>query len=190
MMVVEALLATRSLHPLKRWLLFINIAGGLGVLASYAWGLSTHPGSGALLWSGTPAAWQRLSTANMLPAALGYVAFTTFLLLQPHPERHRIFGHLEHTSLLALYIAVLLPSAAWMPLTFAALASPSPILAWSIRALLALIALASLGLLFAVGSLRVRRPAWAWRLAVVGCAVFCLQTVLFDAVIWSAYFRP
>jgi len=126
----------------------------------------------------------------MLPAALGYLAFTTFLLLQPHPEHKRIFGRLGYTSLLALYIAVLLPSAAWMPLTLGALASPTPILVWSIRALLALIAIASLGLLAAVGSLPVRRPAWAWRLALVGCAVFCLQTVIFDAMIWSVYFRP
>jgi hypothetical protein len=26
--------------------------------------------------------------------------------------------------------------------------------------------------------------------ALIGCAVFCLQTVIFDAVIWSAYFNP
>lgn len=122
------------MHPFKWWLLAINALGGVCVLGSYAWGLGTHPGSGTLLWGGTPTAWQRLSTANMLPAALGYLAFTTFLL--------------------------------------------------------ALIAIASLGLLAAVGSLPVRRPAWAWRLALVGCAVFCLQTVIFDAMIWSVYFRP
>jgi hypothetical protein len=27
-------------------------------------------------------------------------------------------------------------------------------------------------------------------LALIACAVFCLQTVIFDAVIWSAYFNP
>ena len=178
------------MHPLKRWLLFINIVGGLAVLGSYAWGLITHPGSGASLWDGTPGAWQRLSTANMLPAALGYMAFTTFLLLQPHPERMRLLGRPGYSSLLWLYAAVLLPSAAWMPLTFATLASPSPALVWTIRSLLALIGVASIGLLLAIGSFRVRRPAWAWRLALLGCAVFCLQTVVFDAVIWSSYFNP
>ena len=178
------------MHPLKRWLLFINVVGGLGVLGSYAWGLSTHPGAGAALWGGTPEAWQRLSTANMLPAALGYMGFTIYLLLQPHPEHKRVLGRLGYGSLLSLYAAVLLPSAAWMPLTFAALASPTPVLVWSIRALLALIGLASIGLLLAIGSLQVRRPAWAWRLALIGCAVFCLQTVIFDAVIWSAFFNP
>lgn len=160
------------------------------MLGSYAWGLGTHPGAGASLWGGTPEAWQRLSTANMLPAALGYMAFTTFLLLQPHPEHKRVLGRWGYGALLALYAAVLIPSAGWMPLTFAALASPSPVLVWSIRALLAVIGLASMGLLAAIGSLQVRRPAWAWRLAAIGCAVFCLQTVIFDAVIWSAYFNP
>jgi hypothetical protein len=160
------------------------------VLGSYAWGLGTHPGSGAALWGGTPGAWQRLSTANMLPAALGYMAFTIYLLLQPHPEHKRMLGRLGYGSLLLLYAAVLLPSAAWMPLTYSALASPSPVLVWSIRALLAVIALASLGLLWAVGRLPLRKPAWAWRLALAGCAVFCLQTVIFDAVIWSVYFNP
>jgi hypothetical protein len=92
MMDMEASLATWPLHPLKRWLLFINIIGGLGVLGSYAWGLGTHAGAGASLWGGTPEAWQRLSTANMVPAALGYMAFTIFLLLQPQPGRLRLLG--------------------------------------------------------------------------------------------------
>lgn len=178
------------MHPLGRWLLFINIIGGLAVLGSYAWGLSTHPGAGASLWGGTPEAWQRLSTANMLPAALGYMVFTIFLLLQPQPEHQRVFGRMGYGLLLALYAAILLPSAAWMPLSFAALASPSPLLVWSIRILLAVIGLASIGLLMAIGSIRVRRRAWAWRFALIGCAVFCLQTAVFDAVIWSAFFHP
>jgi hypothetical protein len=33
------------------------------------------------------------------------------------------------------------------------------------------------------------QPVWAHRLALIGCAAFCLQTALLDAVLWSAYFR-
>jgi hypothetical protein len=71
MMDVEAFLVARPLHPLKRWLRFINKMGVLGVLGSCAWGLIEPPGAGASLWGGTPGAWEQDSSPSMLPAALG-----------------------------------------------------------------------------------------------------------------------
>jgi hypothetical protein len=61
---------------------------------------------------------------------------------------------------------------------------------WALEPCWRLSASSSIGLLIAVGRHAGAPPAWAWRLAVIGCAVFCLQTVIFDAVIWSAYFNP
>lgn len=160
------------------------------MLGSYAWGLGTRPGTAAALWGGMPLLLQRISTANMLPAALGYIAFTTLILFRLDPGRTRLFGRFGYGAFLALYAAILAPSALWMPLTFSALASPTALAVWSIRLVLAVIALASLGLLVALWDLKPQSPLWAWRLAALGGVFFCLQTVVMDAVLWSAFFHP
>ena len=178
------------MHVQKRWLLVINIPGGLAVLGSYAWGLGTHPGAGTALWGGMPQVWRQISTANMLLAALGYFAFTSFILFNLDPGNTVVFGRPGYGLFHLLYAVILLPSALWMPLTTAVLASPGQLLLWSVRLLLALIGLASLAMLLTLWSLRPPRPTGAWRLAVIGCAFFCLQTVVLDAAVWSAYFSP
>ena len=87
-----------------------------------------------------------------------------------------------------LFAAILIPSAQWMPLTFAAAEASSQVLFWAVRVVLAAVGLASLGLLAALLNTRPRQPLWAYWLAVIGCAAFCLQTAVLDMVVWSAYF--
>jgi hypothetical protein len=53
---------------------------------------------------------------------------------------------------------------------------------------LAAVGLASLGLLAALLNIEPRQPVWAYRLAVIGCAAFCLQTAVLDMIVWLAYF--
>ena len=178
------------MHSQKRWLLVINILGGAAVLGSYAWGLSTHPGAAKVLWAGTPQVWQWISTANMLLAALGYFAFTIFILLRLDPEHTRLFGRFGYGAFNALYAAILFPSAAWMPLTFAAIAAPEALTVWSVRLLLAFIGLASLSLLLVLWSVDAQPRVRTHYLALIGCALFCLQTVVMDAIVWAAFFNP
>jgi len=176
------------MHPQKRLLLLINILGGAAVLGSYAWGFAAVPNATRLLWGGVPQSLQPFYTASMLTAALGYFAFTLFTFFALEVETTRIFGSIGYAAFNLLYAIVLFPSALWMPLTFTAMASPGPLMTWAVRVLLAVIGLASLSLLFALTNINNRQPAWAWRLAVIGCALFCLQTVVLDAGVWSAFF--
>ena len=53
------------------WIL--NVLGGLSVLGSYAYGLSTHPGQGEMLWGTIPENVRGPYSAMMLPAAVGYL---------------------------------------------------------------------------------------------------------------------
>jgi hypothetical protein len=178
------------MHIMKRWLLLINIVGGAAVLGSYAWGFEVHPGSAGALWGGTPQVWQRISAINMLLAALGYFAFTIFILFRIDTGHTRLFGRFDYRLFCILYAAILLPSALWMPLTLAAMAAPGVLIAWGVRLLLAFIGLASLGLLFALMGLEPGQKIGGYSLALAGCVAFCLQTVVMDAVVWSASFNP
>jgi len=177
------------MHRQKQAMLWINVLGGVAVLGSYAQGLSTHPGAVDALWGGVPQGLRTLYTAGMLVAAAGYFAFTQFLLFQLNPDEAQIGKRFGFGVFNGLYAAILVPSALWMPLTFAWLAHPSGGLWWAIRLVLAVVGLASLGLLEALLTVEPRRPAWAYWLAVAGSIGFCVQTAVLDALIWPASFE-
>jgi hypothetical protein len=172
----------------KKWLMIvINLIGGTAVLGSYAYGVLTHPGASDILWGGVPQDIRPFYTVGMFLAAAGYFAFTYFLLrLTPYETQviHR-FGYGVFNT---LYAAILIPSALWMPLTFMAVERSSPILLWIVRVVLAVVGVASLGLLYALVNVKPRQPWWAHRMAVIGSVAFCIQTVLLDAIIWGALF--
>lgn len=176
------------MHSAKRSLLWINVVGGIAVLGSYVWGLASNPLTRGDVWGGVPEALRPAYTANMLLAAAGYFAFSYFVFLRLDPAGTRMGGRFGFGAFHALYALILVPSALWMPLTFAMLEAPSPVLWLAIRLILALVGLGSLGLLVALLSVEAPGAAGARRLAVVGSAFFCLQTVVLDAVVWPAFF--
>jgi hypothetical protein len=83
---------------------------------------------------------------------------------------------------------ILIPSALWMPLTFAMLEAPSDGLWWAIRLTLAAVGVGSLGLLAGLVAVRPSSPSLAHKLAVVGSLAFALQTAVLDAAVWPAFF--
>jgi hypothetical protein len=87
-----------------------------------------------------------------------------------------------------LYALILAPSALWMPLTFAMLEAPSGALWAAIRLTLAVVGLASLGLLAAIASARPADAPIARRVALAGALAFSMQTAVLDALVWPAYF--
>jgi hypothetical protein len=176
------------MHRQKWILVFINVAGGAAVLGSYAHGLATHPETRNALWGNVPASLMPFYTVSMLTAALGYFAFTYFVLFRLDAGTARVAGRFPYALFNWLYGLMLAPSALWMPLTFSMMEEPSQGLWFAIRAVLSLAGLASLGLLAALITVRPGEPAWARRLAVFGCALFCVQTALLDALVWTAYF--
>jgi len=177
----------RSMHPQKRTLLWINLLGGVAVLGSYAHGLLTHPETSGELWGGVPDALRPVYTLNMLLAAAGYFLFSFFVFFRLDPDRVRV-GSLGFGLFNALYAAILLPSALWLPLTFEMLAVPGALLWLAIRAGLLVTGVASLGLLLVIARVEPHEAPWARRLALLGTTFFTLQTLLLDALIWPAYF--
>ena len=176
------------MHPRKKAMLWINVIGGIAVLGSYAYGLLSRPGGSDPLWGGVSSCVRPLYTVGMVLAALGYFAFTYFLLWRLDPVQARVGRHLGFKVFNWLYVGILLPSAFWMPLTWAMVEQPGPVFWYGIRAVLALVALASLALVFALLSVTPTRPKWAQRLAVVGSVIFFIHTGVLDALLWPALF--
>jgi hypothetical protein len=176
------------MNPKRRPLLTINLLGGVAVLSSYAWGMRTHPNAANVLWGGVPASLRPFYTVGMFLAAAGYFAFICFILFGLDPEKTRVWHHSGFGTFNVLFTAILVPSALWMPLTFAAVDISSAALIWVVRLILAAVGLASLSLLAALLNTQPRHPSWSYWLAVIGCVAFCLQTAVLDMIVWSAYF--
>ena len=177
------------MHSQKRLMIIINILGGAAVIASYVYGLLTHPGSSEVLWGGVPQQIRPFYTAVMFLAAAGYFAFTCFIFFRLDPGETQIYRRFGFWGFNALYAAILVPSALWMPLTFLAVEQSSVLLLWMVRIVLVVVGLASLSLLFALLKVEPRRPLWAYWLAVLGAVFFCIQTAVLDALLWAAFFR-
>lgn len=176
------------MHPQQWALVGINLVGGSLVLASYVHGILTHPANRRAIWGGVPETIKPLYTVSMLLAAAGYLAFTYLVLFQLDPEKVQILNHFDFRVFLFLYPLILIPSALWMPFTFAMLEHPSKNLWWAIRIVLAIVGLASLALLTALLGLDPREPQAAYWVAVAGSIAFCLQTALLDALVWPVFF--
>lgn len=170
-----------------RTLIVINVLGGLAVLGSYAWGLLSFPETRGLVWGGVPDSLRPFYTASMLTAAAGYFPFTAFILFRAKPETLDQKEPVSSSLINGLYLAVLVPSAIWMPLTFEMIHRPSAGLFGLICLVLAIVAAGSLGLIYVVLRLRQQGPVFFW-FALAGVIAFNIQTTLLDALVWTAYF--
>lgn len=166
----------------------INVVGGILVLTSYVYIIKAYPDRRGDFWGDVPASLKPLYTVSMLLAAAGYFAFTSFILFRLDPDQVRTWNSFNFQLFHALYVLILVPSALWMPLTFAMLEHPRRRLWWSIRITLAIVGLASLGLLLALILLSDGESTIHYWLAIAGCAAFCVQTSLLDALVWPAFF--
>jgi hypothetical protein len=176
------------MHAKKWLLLLINIVGGTAVLGSYVYGFRSSPDAAGLLWGGVPEGIRPLYTTSMFLAAAGYFAFTTFIL-QLRTAETRVSSQFGFGIFNVLYAAILIPSALWMPLTLLTVEPSALAWLWLVRIVLAVVGMASLGLLFALLNVKPRRPAWLQRIAVLGSLLFCFQTVILDAIVWVVYFH-
>lgn len=172
----------------KRSMLWINFLGGVAVLGSYAHGLLRHPLTRDDIWGGVPEWLKPYYTISMLAAAAGYFLFTYFIFFRLDPRTTRVAGRFDFRAFNWMYTLILLPSALWMPLTFAMLDAPSAPLWAAIRIVLGLVGIGSLGLIAALFLIDADRRGPAFWLAVLGSVAFAVQTALLDALVWPAYF--
>lgn len=173
-----------------QWLLLaLNVVGGIAVLGSYAHGISTHADAGEALWGAVPTSLRPLYTVSMFSAAAGYFLFLPYVLWRLDPVTTQLPGALGYGAFLAIFALILVPSALWMPLTFAWRASPSEAAWLAVRGVLGLVGVGSLALIAALATAGpVTAPVFRG-LALVGAVLFAIQTALLDALVWPHFYR-
>jgi hypothetical protein len=177
-----------EMHRQKLALLIIILLGGTAVMVSYIYPIATQPQYVEPAWGGITPDIRRFYAPSMLLAASGFFFFTYFLLFRVDPDQASVAGRFGFWVFNVLYAAILVGSALYMPLTFAFVARPSMPLWWVIRLVLAVVGLASLGLLASLLALQPRQPAWSYWLAVAGTIPFSFQTAVLDMLVWPTLY--
>jgi SulP family sulfate permease len=131
-------------------LVALNVAGGIAVLASYAWGSRAVACPAHGPWGGVPEALRGVYTVNMLLAAAGYFPFAFLVIFRTPRDRLRAEAGVGPGAVLALFALVLIPSALWLPLTAHMLDAPSDATWLAIRGVLFAVGAGSTGLLVVV----------------------------------------
>lgn len=167
----------------------INLVLGAAVLGSYVHGITSHPSLIEVdaLYGTMPAWVHAIYDKSMLVAAVAY--FPPFVLFMRHRDA-TVFGGRSIATVDALYVLVLLPSILWMPLTFAWMESGSLVTWYLMRTVLALVAIGSYLQLAAIWTMAPRANKPLFVAALVGQALFTVQTGLLDPWIWPMFFDP
>lgn len=176
------------MHPLKKAWAAIAVLGGTAVVGSYVWGLSSIPNASTDFWGGTPEALIPLYTVSMLLGAVSFFFITAFVLVLD-PATARVGEGFGFPLFLWIYLAILVPSALWMPLVAQMVASPSEPVWWVIRLALLVVGLASVALVAALLRVSPRSPTWLYLVSVVGVVWFTVHTLVLDALLWPVFFR-
>lgn len=169
-------------------LLAINLVGGIAVLGSYVLGINAQPGGADALWGGVPENIRLVYTASMLLAALGYFAFLYYILARLNPAETRIGSRFGFAVFYPVFVAILLPSALWMPLTNVYVSNPDMLTWLGVRLVLFIVAFGSLTLLAALLKIRTDAKSAARYLGIIGSAYFVFHTLVLDAIIWPVLF--
>jgi len=170
-------------------LIIINIIGGAAVIGSYIFGLRGQSGGANILWGGVPENIRPVYTVSMIISALGYFAFLYYIFFRLEPAQVSIFSVSGFTMFYVIFGVILVASAFWMPLTNVYVSNPSTGIWIGVRFVLAVVGLASIGLLLALITLQGKVPGTAYWLAVAGSAYFAFHTAVLDAIVWAALFK-
>lgn len=170
-------------------LLVINVIGGAAVIGSYIYGIKAQPGGADVLWGGVPAGIRPVYAVSMILSALGYFAFMYYIFFKLTPSGVSIAGTFDFSLFYYIFLAILIPSALWMPLTNVYVGNPTTFNWVTVRTVLAIVGLASIALVWALLSLQDKVPGVFYWLAVVGSGYFAFHTAILDAIVWAALFR-
>jgi hypothetical protein len=170
-------------------LLVINVIGGAAVIGSYIYGIKAQPGGADALWGGVPVSIRPAYGVSMILSALGYFAFMYYIFFRLTPSEVSIAGTFDFSLFYAIFLAILIPSALWMPLTNVYVSNPTTFNWVTVRVVLAIVGLASIALVWALLSLQDKVPGVSYWLAVVGSGYFAFHTTVLDAILWAVLFR-
>jgi hypothetical protein len=166
-------------------LLIINILGGATVMLSYVYGLRGQTAGANVLWGNVPQGIRPVYFASMIVSALGYFAFIYYVLFRIDPTNSNISYYLFY----GIFAVILIASSFWMPLTNMYVNHTGTGLWIAVRSVLALVALGSIALVWALLALKPETRGAAYWLGVAGATYFAFHTTILDAITWAQLFR-
>lgn len=156
------------------------------MLGSYYIGLKGGKGANAL-WGGVPENIRPIYTVSMLLCAVGYFIFFFYIIKGLGSNTFADSLILGEKAYLLLFCLLLFASSFWMPLTNAMVSNPRIIIWIIIRIVLAIVALASLGILIGLITLSPRPQSLLYYSSVVGIFWFTVHTGILDAILWPYF---
>jgi hypothetical protein len=170
-------------------LLLINLLGGAAVIGSYVLGLRGGPGGSSALWGGVSERVRPVYAVSMVLSAVGYLAVLFLIFFRLDPVEVTIAGRSGFALLYPIFLLILIPSAAWMPLTRRYVSEPRMGTWIAVRVVLLVVGVASIALAWALLTLEPDNHGAAYWLAVAGSSYFAFHTFVLDAILWAALFR-
>ena len=174
------------MEPQSIGLLVVIVVGGLGVLASYVWGVRGGEGGGAALWGGVPRRIWPVYTGSMFLSVIGFFAVLYYLFFELTPSEVVIGGRVGFAVFFPIFLLILIPSALWLRSTRFYLDAPGTVRWLAVRAVLFLVGLASIALVWVLFALEVEERGVAYWFAVGGSCYFAFHTFVLDALVWAA----
>jgi hypothetical protein len=116
------------------------------------------------------------------------LAVLYFIFFELDPPDVIIADRFGFNLFFIIFVLILGPSAAWMPLSRVYLDKPTAGNWAVVRATLLVVGLASVELVWALFALESGRGVAFW-LAAVGSCYFAFHTLILDALVWAALFR-
>lgn len=173
----------------KKILILIIVIGGLLVLGSYAFIFLTYPGNVSDFWGSFPEKYLPPYYLSMVLSALSYFVFTLFVLLKVDVEKMNFGKSFSYSIFSVLYLLILIPSAAWMPIVNLYLNNNSTLLWFLIRFVLTVVGLASLILTIVLIQMKPRQKGIFYIASILTSAYFFFHTGILDALVWTQYFH-
>jgi hypothetical protein len=165
-------------------LLIINILGGAAVILSYIY-IIKQAGGANIFWGNVPEGIRPVYFVSMILSALGFFAFIYYILFRIDPAATNV----SYYWFYAIFLVMLAASAFWMPLTNIFMNNGGQGVWIAVRGVLALVGLASIGLLWALLAFHPATRGTAYWLAVAGAGYFAFHTAVLDAIVWAALFK-
>ena len=164
------------------------IVGGILVILSYIIGLRAGK-SADVLWGGTPENIRGVYTASMIVSAISYFVATIFIFLSMKENSIVLPYSLNMNIFNILYAILLVCSTLWIPLVNVMVSNPSTLVWFSIRLVLILVGLASLGILILLLKLSPRPTGILYWSSVIGMTIFFIHTGILDALLWPYFWN-
>jgi hypothetical protein len=168
----------------QKLFLFINIIGGTLVLLSYIIGLKAGKNAD-VLWGGVPESARGLYTVSMLVSATSFFVFSIYIFLTMKNTSIQLPFSLDKSVFNYLYLVILISSTLWIPLVNVMVSSPSSLVWFTIRLILALVGLATLVILIILLKTSANKinPTFFY-ITLAGVFWFFVHTGILDAIVW------